>query len=178
MLETQDGNTVTGAIQLSWYGWQSVLVDAGAFGLTWLGLSNGSGAAALVGDGVYGLAPPGIHLANGEQERAWGSLFVRVMFPLIGGAIVAGNMQPNEDDGGWVNRGLGFALGSGMGMIGVACLDDLVISWKRVPNGAAQPSNPTDDHRDDPRPSSPIPRFNGFVSWAPGGAYVGIVGTM
>jgi hypothetical protein len=83
--------------QASWYGWQTLLTDAGAIGL-WVvaGLlddakyasssqrsyQSASKAALLLGVGTYVLAAPAVHVAHGHRDRALTSLGLRVGLPI------------------------------------------------------------------------------------------------
>jgi hypothetical protein len=87
-----------------WYGWQTILVDAGAATamLVPLALSYGvplksyprpawvalEGVFAL-GLGTYAVGPATVHLSHGEQGHAAGSVVLRIAGPLIGAGTLA-----------------------------------------------------------------------------------------
>ena len=86
----------------SWYGWQTLLSDAGAIGLwslaavvddaqygstSWRSYQAWSTALTASGFAVYGLGAPAIHLAHGDAGKAGESLAIRVGLPL-GGALL------------------------------------------------------------------------------------------
>jgi hypothetical protein len=72
----------------SWYGWQTLLADAGAVGLWSLGLATedeaGGGAIIGAGTAVYAFGAPAIHWSHGQVNKGWGSLALRIGLPLAG----------------------------------------------------------------------------------------------
>ena len=89
-------------VETSWYGWQTLLSDAGAIGLwslaavvddaqygspSWRTYQAWSTALTASGFAVYAVGAPAIHLAHGHADKAAESLVMRVGLP-FGGALV------------------------------------------------------------------------------------------
>jgi hypothetical protein len=78
----------TDAAPPTWYGWQTLIVDAGVAGVGALAATdesrNGLGGLAL---GAYVLAAPMVHLAHSQGGRALVDVGVRVAAPLLLGAV-------------------------------------------------------------------------------------------
>jgi hypothetical protein len=87
----------------SWYGWQTITVDAAAVGILLLGAAlvtlrpepptSGAGpgplpvAVAAASVGLYAVGPPAIHFAHGGLWRGFASIGLRVVMPLAGFAF-------------------------------------------------------------------------------------------
>jgi hypothetical protein len=132
-----------------WYGWQTLLSDAGAIGLWSLAAvlddaqygstsrqSYRAWSTALTAAGftVYGLGAPAIHLAHGRGEKSLESLLLRLGLPL-GGAlagaltgVAACGRSDAEVSCPVVTGVLGFLAGGAAAMV----LDATVIARERV----------------------------------------------
>lgn len=119
-----------------WYGWQLLPIDAGAATMIVLGQRNGETPLVLGGIALAAFAPPLVHLANGELERAGGSLGLRVGAPIVSGAVLGGAfgllMLPFGTD--WARAGaiVGAIGGASAAGIVVPFADDLFLAWKEV----------------------------------------------
>jgi hypothetical protein len=80
------------------YGWQTLLVDAGAAGLFLGGVFHGETRILEAGAAAYALGPPLVHVAHGHVGRAGADAAIRVLGPPVVGAI-------------------GFGLGLGAGVV-------------------------------------------------------------
>jgi len=105
--------------RMSWYGWQTLLVDGGAVGLFALALwaddakyASGSYEDYQLASNVlltaslaaYALGGPAIHWAHGHAQKGWGSLGLRLGLPvggliagLLGGAAFCGSGNGGDD---------------------------------------------------------------------------------
>jgi hypothetical protein len=130
----------------SWYGWETLLSDAGAIGL-WSfaavldeakyaspshdAYQRGSDALVVGGFAVYGLGAPAIHALRGRPDAAGKSLALRLGLPVAGmaagllvGVASCGNGGDDEVPCPVIPAALGFIAGGVTAMI----LDAAVIA--------------------------------------------------
>jgi hypothetical protein len=108
-----------------WYGWQTLLVDAGSLALAPLG----------VGIVTYALGPPVVHAAHGRAGAMLGSLLLRVGLPIVlavggaelGSATSIPNPNANTIAPGPVEGGL---AGLVLGVVGAVAIDASVFAWE------------------------------------------------
>src|SRR6185436_7990319 len=137
------------AAETSWYGWQTLLSDAGVIGLWSLAAAvddakYGSGGArqsyevgstALValGFATYGLGAPAIHLAHGREGTALRSLALRLGLPvagaLVGVMIGSGTCDPESEVPCPVVAGV---VGGALGGVAAAIVDGAVLAREPV----------------------------------------------
>jgi hypothetical protein len=136
----------------SWYGWQTLGVDAAAVGMFLLDAAivtsrpplppNAAPAPrpvafAVVSTGVYALGPSAVHFAHGNLWGGFGSIGLRVVMPLAGfafGYLASGALRP----------GTGSALGDGtvggfVGGAGAMAADAAALAWDRWHSGPPEP---------------------------------------
>jgi hypothetical protein len=109
-----------------WYGWQSLLVDAGSLVLMPLG------GAGLV---TYAAGPPIVHAAHGRGGPALASILLRVGLPLVLGAVglgigAAASPSNQSNEGPALGPVVGALAGLGVGVLGAMAIDDAVIAWE------------------------------------------------
>jgi hypothetical protein len=134
----------TAATVEHWYGWQTLIVDAGAVGLTTLGLGLAVGAghdldkAALgifyTGLGAFVFGGPIVHVAHGHWAKAGYSLALRLGLPVLlwaaGFFSVEGSCgNPDGGCGGAAIGGFTFLTGVALATM----LDAGLIARERVP---------------------------------------------
>jgi hypothetical protein len=119
-----------------WYGWQTLLTDAGSFGAALL-TQNAYALAA-----VYVLGAPVVHAAHGRAGAAVGSLALRVALPIAGiylGAAAANcsaQFHHEDDQCGLTESVIGF----GLGMLAASVIDATALSWETVEKKTPTPS--------------------------------------
>jgi hypothetical protein len=121
-----------------WYGWQTLLVDAAAFGIATTTdinvdyLSQPTGVAVV---GLYTLGGPGVHLAHGNVGRAIGSFALRLGLPAAGWVI--GSAGGND-----VGSAITGVLLAASGYLAAVAIDASVLSWdiRDAPRDAARPT--------------------------------------
>lgn len=107
-----------------WYGWEIMLVDAGAFALAYAGGASESDAVTVIALGAFVAGGPVVHVAEGNGGRALLSGALRLGLPLALGAI-AGASCDEEDNDEWF--GCLAAVGGGaLGGAAIAMLVDYV----------------------------------------------------
>ena len=121
-----------------WYGWETLLVDAGAFGLFAAGVRLGSEGIAGTGALVYGAGPPVIHGLRGHAEMGAVDMMVRVFAPLTFGAagfaIDEASSPPCPPTAFVCIRGLGgAAVGVLAGYVLAVVVDAGFLAWDSVP---------------------------------------------
>jgi hypothetical protein len=121
-----------------WYGWETLLVDAGAFGIFAAGIRLGSEGIAGTGALVYGAGPPVIHGLRGHAEMGAVDLMVRVFAPITlgaaGFAIDEASSPPCSPTAFVCIRGLGgAAVGILAGYVGAVVLDAGFLAWDSAP---------------------------------------------
>jgi hypothetical protein len=108
-----------------WYGWQTLLVDAGSVVL--LALPNAAGVF------TYALGTPIVHAAHGKWGTGLGSLGLRVGLPLLLGltGLMIGSLSPSAGntpipviDGG--------LIGLTGGMVAASAIDAAWLAWEPV----------------------------------------------
>jgi hypothetical protein len=118
-----------------WYGWQTMLFDAGAF--AWL-LAWRAPVWPVVAVSVtsYALGPPIDHFAHGSAAKGLADLALRVALPLAGFGLARMIGGPQVD--------LGYeALGIAAGCVGASAFDAGVLGWDRWHGPAAIPRTAT-----------------------------------
>jgi hypothetical protein len=137
----------------SWYGWQTLTVDATAVGILLLGAAVLTTPAPVrtlgatpesrpvafeaASLGVYALAPSVVHFMHGSVWKGLESIALRVVLPLVGIAVgyLAGAARSSE--GG---ASQGPVLGGLSGVVGAMAADAALLGWDRWQAAAAAPS--------------------------------------
>jgi hypothetical protein len=107
-----------------WYGWQTLLIDAGSATLLLVG-----NAAALVGLAGYVVGPPVTHAVHGQGGPAVGSGLLRVTLPFAL-AVLSWELSNNSTNG---SSGAPFSAalnGALLGMLGASAIDAGVLAWE------------------------------------------------
>jgi hypothetical protein len=149
----------------SWYGWQTLLVDAAALGMVLAAPAGGEHTRdplLVAGVGTYALGGPAVHLAHAGVGRALGSLALRAGLP-IGGAFVGMALGTASDHSG--DAIAGGLVGFGLGLVGAVAIDASLVAWEE---GTPKP-------RDAAPPPKPL-AFAPSVAVTPHGASLGVVG--
>jgi hypothetical protein len=125
----------------SWYGWQTLTVDATAIGILLLGTAiMTSGPPTLMPEsrpqpltfaagslGLYAVGPAIVHVAHGHPWEGLASIGLRAMMPLAGFAAAYavgwGSERPNAS--------LDGAVGGLLGCAGAMAADAAVLGWDR-----------------------------------------------
>ena len=128
-----------------WYGWQTLASDAASFALLLGGMAaSGQGlydsgtpplanAMATLGIAGYVAGAPAIHFVHERPLAAAGSIGLRLLLPVLGGALGSGMAQCPPPSGDWGNCGLGeLALGVGAGVLAAVVIDAAALSSARV----------------------------------------------
>jgi hypothetical protein len=119
-----------------WYGWQTLLVDAGSLALLVAGLEAQSSAVGDLAGVSYALGPPVVHVAHDRVGPAIGDLFLRlgapVVFAVAGGLVAADTASPNRssNDAGlpvWLG---GAATGLVIGVVTAVAIDAAALAWE------------------------------------------------
>lgn len=115
-----------------WYGWQTLLVDAGSVVLM---------PFAGVGFVTYAVGPPAVHAAHGRAGPALGSFLMRVSLPLalagIGVALADAGARSDPDSNSIATGPIFGALtGLIIGVMGSMAIDDAAIAWEPVKSSA------------------------------------------
>jgi hypothetical protein len=146
-----------------WYGYKLMLADAASLALVVGGVATDMAPLAVTGLGGVLLGAPIVHGAEGQSGRALGSLGMRVVLPLAGGALAVWAYDRNNRDSGTCDcmGGMfayfgGVALGMGVAMM----VDAAFLGWRSEPVAARRES------------LSLLPSFG----LAPGGGSVGLAG--
>jgi hypothetical protein len=142
-------------VETSWYGWQTLLSDAGAIGLwslagvvseaqydsaSYQSYQAWSNALTVAGFAVYVLGAPAIHLAHGHGDKVADSLVMRVGLPFAGAlvGVLAGTAACGRSDDEVpcpvITGVLGFAAGGVAAMV----LDAVIVAREPVghPSGS------------------------------------------
>jgi hypothetical protein len=138
----------------SWYGWQTLAVDAAAVAILLTGAATFAGAAsgpsvrlsgsppslpiALIttSSGVYAVGPSVVHLAHGHIWRAVASIGLRLVIPLAGfavGSISSSAVNPRA------NALANGAVGGLVGGAAASATDAAALGWDRWYGGAGGP---------------------------------------
>ena len=132
----------------SWYGWQIVLLDAGAVVVVAASDSSGRGtstALVLGGVGIYALGGPVTHVLHGQKLRGAASLGLRVGAPLLGGLLGAGAgggpCVDTDAKNSCAAAGVYGALGAAVGALTAMVIDDGVLAYddRATPTSTIQP---------------------------------------
>jgi hypothetical protein len=141
--------------QKTWYGWQTLIVDAAATTIAVDGLFRhaclGTGKDCTemdVGLATFALGAPAVHLAHGSAPKAGGSLALHVLGPPIGGGLGlgAGALLGAAATGGdplamTMLGAVGLVLGVGAGWLGAIAVDSLALGYATpAPRVTLQPS--------------------------------------
>jgi hypothetical protein len=110
----------TAPAPLTWYGWQSLLVDVAAGALV-IG-TNGDKSSVELGLVLFAAGGPTIHLLHRERGKAALSFVLRTLVPL---GLLLAITSPNTDGGGDI-PGVVPALA---GMLGASIVDAAVLGW-------------------------------------------------
>jgi hypothetical protein len=124
----------------SWYGWQTLTIDAGNLAFAGVVAATVRGEPGLA---VLWLVPPAlghvfgapvVHWAHDNGGTGWASLGMRVGGPLLAGLIVRSAAEPSEGCGAacWTAISVGY-------LVPVA-LDAAVFSWEKPASPAPRPS--------------------------------------
>lgn len=115
-----------------WYGWQTLLTDAGAVALSaWafkLGTKSGGDEVFLVAEGAFLFGGPLVHGVHGQLRRSAGDFALRLLLP-VGLALVLGAGAPSGPDtycGACAGALGGLVLGAGIASL----LDAVWLSWE------------------------------------------------
>jgi hypothetical protein len=136
----------------TWYGWQTLSVDAVAIGTLLLGAAivttrppsptpiQGTRpvAFAAVSMGLFVAGPPVVHLAHGKLVRGLASVGLRLVLPLAGfaiGYLASGPLRSGA--GSTLTDG---AVGGVLGGAGAMAADAAVLGWDRWYGGQWMPS--------------------------------------
>jgi hypothetical protein len=112
----------------NWYGWQTLLADAGTLTLAIVAASSANAPLGVVSYGSYIFSPPIIHWVHGKTGIGFASLGMRVVGPvvttLIGYAIDASSSRTSELQGA-----AGAALGLLVGYVATVVVDAAVFAY-------------------------------------------------
>ena len=124
----------------TWYGWQTLTVDATAIGVLLIGAALGPTRPTELGQstlplttpasaGMYALGPAGVHLAHGNVWKGFASIGLRVVMPLAGFAFgyVASGVLRRERTGTVEDGGFGALVGGA----GAMAADAVALGWDR-----------------------------------------------
>ena len=108
-----------------WYGWQTLLVDAGSVALMPL-----AGAGFV----TYAVGPAIVHASHGRGGPALASLLLRISMPLVLAVIgveIANATTPSNQNGDFSPGPIvGAGYGLLVGVLGAMAIDDAVIAWE------------------------------------------------
>jgi len=97
----------------TWYGWQTLLVDAPAFAIMFASAKSDAPEAHKtwlpIGYVAYLFGPPLVHVAHDNAVRALVDLGVRFVAPLFYGMVTAFNSQAPQRDGMVAALAIGYA---------------------------------------------------------------------
>jgi len=154
----------------SWYGWQTLLVDAAALGtgVTGYALNRGNGnVLGTVGILGYIFGAPIVHWVHGHAGRGAADAGIRLLGPLVLGGIgfLLGLPAGTNSNGDPVVAQVTGAIGLGIGYAAVVTLDAAVFAFD---------ARLVDRDPEAPRPTtvSVLPT----VQLRPGGAMLGLGG--
>jgi hypothetical protein len=145
-----------------WYGSRLMLADGASLALGFAGAVTSTGPVALTGLGGMVLGAPVVHLVEGQRGRALGSLGLRLVLPIAGGALAAWSEERGNKGGecNCMGGALAFVGGMALGMGVAMVVDAAFLGWRYQPATTRQTS------------VSVIPSF----ALAPGGGSVGLAG--
>jgi hypothetical protein len=119
-----------------WYGWQTLLVDAGSLALLAAGVKAQSTTVGDLAGVSYVVGPPVVHVAHGRVGPGIGDAFLRlgvpVAFAVVGGLIAAdtASQDRSSEDAGlpvWLG---GAAIGLVIGVVAAVALDAAALAWE------------------------------------------------
>jgi hypothetical protein len=124
-----------------WYGWQTLVVDAGWIMLGVLGSGSNSSAVSVVGIVTYFLGGPVVHWAHGHGAKGAIDLGIRLGAPVVGALLglgiggLADHGHTISSDGGGATDGaiVGAVLGAFIGLVGAITVDAAVLANEDVP---------------------------------------------
>jgi hypothetical protein len=123
-----------------WYGYQTLLADAAAFGVLVAGAATNDRSTgqdiAVASVTAYWLGGPIVHLAHDRGETSFASLGLRLGAPVVGGLIGTGlaALAPDDDGDEYV---VGIGLGVLAGVTGAVALDASLLAWEPDDEAAA-----------------------------------------
>jgi hypothetical protein len=131
---------------VEWYGFWGIAIDAVSFALPIIAYSsdnrtlNGSGVPLAVGGMGYALGAPIVHLVHGEMWRAGASFGLRVLSPVVHGAVFYALTPCSNSADGWcqLGRGVGAVFAGAAGALVASIVDASVFAFRRVPDESAQ----------------------------------------
>jgi hypothetical protein len=125
----------------SWYGWQTLIVDAGSVAVAALGWEKQ--ALSAVGVGGYLLGGPIVHAVHGRGISAAGSLGLRLAAPLVGavigyeaggGACQRAKETDRTDPADGLGAAFGALAGASVGVLGAIILDAALLARETQPS--------------------------------------------
>ncbi|MEZ4402954.1 MAG: hypothetical protein R3B06_23230 [Kofleriaceae bacterium] len=121
----------------TWYGWQTLGVDAVADVTMVGGLVEGRHgvAVATVGLAVYALGPPLVHAAHGNWGRGGVSVAMRVGGPLVGGLVGSALCV---DRTGFLRCLGSTVIGVVAGAVVAQAVDGAVVAYEDAPSAPVQ----------------------------------------
>lgn len=138
---------VAPVLEMRWYGWQTILVDAGTVALAFATMTPGCDGcgrevgvvSATVFVAGYALGAPIVHVAHGRPLTGLGSFGLRVVLPVLGAYIglAAVPCPPSREEGcGLGALPLGFAIGAMVASV----IDAAALAWEERPVVAETPA--------------------------------------
>jgi hypothetical protein len=127
---------------LSWYGWQTLLIDAGCVALTALSLEvnngqGGAGAVVLLGAGGLGyvFGGPAVHWQHDREFIAYADITMRLGAPLLLGQLAAAAAsQPRVGCETFCSaQAQNFGEGLIVGIATAVLVDAIALSWESAP---------------------------------------------
>jgi len=121
-----------------WYGWQTLIVEAGALTLMFAGAgmnsgSDGGGAdLAILGLGAAALGPPIVHWAHGNVGKGFGSFGLMMGGPIvgaIGGGVIACAGDACKGEMGGLGALAGMLIGGLVGGVASVAIDSSVLAY-------------------------------------------------
>jgi len=164
--------------ETSWYGYQTLFVDASALGVGMLAPKGGMGFA-YAGVATYAIGAPIVHAVHGNGKMALADVALRIGAP-IGAGFVGGIVGAATAEGGGL-AGLGHMMvgvmyGALAGVGLAVALDSIVLAREDV-RGARSPRPSDDKSADAPRPAPQHARLVPTLAPSPTGFTGGVAGT-
>jgi hypothetical protein len=166
----------------TWYGYQTLAVDASATAIMGLSLAQKGSALPALGVLTYAVGAPIVHIVHGHGYKAFGDLALRLAAPVATGfvgAIIGGATVSHNDTNPFAALGplyFGAIIGTLVGVAGAITIDATVIAREDTARGDK------DDKGANATPSrAALPPSH--VAWTPtfapatGGATAGVAGT-
>ena len=121
-------------IHTHWYGWQTLLVDAGGLAMMSIGANARSTNLTAIGIGVYALGPPLVHMGQGRPAMAITDLGLRAIAPVVMGGtfLLLGGASDSECRSGCYLAVIGLEVGVLLGGAAAIAIDASVIARERV----------------------------------------------